>query len=391
MSISNNTSLSTQYATARAVFYTQEAIALIFSTLLVLALRSAPTTANFTDPNTKAKSAFRLVLFGIGLADLLQTSSLVPYLVGGFGGCAVGAAIASTGELLSSVLTMCLSFEGYLIISKGIRDGEKKRATFYISFSIIYVSIIQFITGSFWGFGAPKGTIEGHWMWCGTQSKTLLSEMVSFYATLIIVFVVCLICYLQNEYKLRQMLKLQGMNNRIRKTLNRSRMKFLLFPLIFVVSWLPTGIHRILLSVSPQIQDQNSLTHWLLLYIAGISAEGLPIWNALFFGWFNPEAREALRSLCIFKSKNANDDEEEEGKDSWTNAVDTDHHRSRLLDDESGGEETFYLEYDQRTRTDSFQYSDLGDLPPEFVYMKPEHDGDSVGSNDDSLLRREWN
>ena len=36
-------------------------------------------------------------------------------------------------------------------------------------------------------------------MWCGTQSKTLLSEMVSFYATLIIVFVVCLICYLQNE------------------------------------------------------------------------------------------------------------------------------------------------------------------------------------------------
>ena len=364
MSISNNTSLSTQYATARAVFYTQEAIALIFSTLLVLALRSAPTTANFTDPNTKAKSAFRLVLFGIGLADLLQTSSLVPYLVGGFSGCAVGAAIASTGELLSSVLTMCLSFEGYLIISKGIRDGEKKRATFYISFSIIYVSIIQFITGSFWGFGAPKGTIEGHWMWCGTQSKTLLSEMVSFYATLIIVFVVCLICYLQNEYKLRQMVKLQGMNERIRKTF---------------------------LSVSPQIQDQNSLTHWLLLYIAGISAEGLPIWNALFFGWFNPEAREALRSLCIFKSKNANDDEEEEGKDSWTNAVDTDHHRSRLLDDESGGEETFYLEYDQRTRTDSFQYSDLGDLPPEFVYMKPEHDGDSVGSNDDSLLRREWN
>jgi hypothetical protein len=382
MTIDNRTTVpeSPQFATARVVYYAEEAIALIFALLLVIALRTAPTVESFRNENTKAKAAFRVCLFSIGLSDMLQSSAVFAYvIVGGFGGCELGAILASTGELMSSVLTACLSFEGYLIISQGVRTGEKIRAFIYITFSILVVLTIQLVTGIVWKFGAPPNTPEGNWAWCHLQTQTPASEIISFYGVLIIAIIICSICYLRNELKLRKMLQIQGMNDAIRRTLNRSRLKFLLFPLIFVLSWLPTGIHRIILLSVKDTNTLNDTFHWLLLYVSFVTAGAIPIWNAIFFGWFNPEAREALCSLCRRRSQNRND---------WR---DGDTRECGLLDDSVNGNgngngrdtETETEDHYMRYSFGMYGEDELGDLPPEFVYMNSTRNGIYPGDDED--------
>ena len=296
-----NTSSSTvsqEFATAKVIFYTSQTISLVFATVLVVALRSSLTRSSFTDNKTRAKAAFRLVLFFVGIGDMVQTSSVVPYIFDPpHNGCHVAAVVSSTGVLMSSILTACLSFEGFLLVSKGVRDGEKFRAAAYLTCTAVAVLVIQVITGITWGFGASSSEQEqGNYMWCHLEHKTFAAEMFSFYGPLSCCFLVCLVGYLSMDCKLKHMLRVQGMNDAIRRTLNRSRMKFLLFPLIFVCSWLPTGIHRIVISNTP-VNQQTSTFGWFLLYFSGLTAESLPIWNAVFFCFFNPEARVSLQSF----------------------------------------------------------------------------------------------
>ena len=149
------------FDTARVVFYSVNFVAFIFATLLVCALRDAPSKKNFQNEGTRAKAAFRLVLFAVGLGDMIQTASVVPYIVDYYtlvntNGCAVAAAMSSTGILLSALFTACLSFEGFLIVSRGYRDGEKARAVAYVVLTMVCVLGIQTTSGLYWGFGASQ-------------------------------------------------------------------------------------------------------------------------------------------------------------------------------------------------------------------------------------------
>ena len=141
---SNTSTHDPRYATARAVYYPLLIVGLVFSTLLALALRTAPTKKSFTHQSSQAKAAFRLVLWGVALADMCHCLSVIPYLFAVWtpsesntaalrSALEVAAVLSSTGILLSSALTACLAIEGYLIVSRGIRDGEQKRAVLYIS------------------------------------------------------------------------------------------------------------------------------------------------------------------------------------------------------------------------------------------------------------------
>jgi hypothetical protein len=377
------------FDTARIVFYSVQFVAFIFATLLVCAVRDAPSFKAFHNEGTRAKAAFRLVLFAVGIGDMIQTASVVPYVVDYYtpqntNGCAVAAAMSSTGILLSALFTACLSFEGFLIVSRGYRDGEKFRAVAYVVFTVVCVVVTQSVSGLYWGFGASQ--TEGKfktYMWCHLKIKTTLSELLSMYVWLILAFVVCLGCYLHMEFKLRDMLRFQGMNEGIRKTLNRSRLKFLMFPLIFVFSWIPTGIHRVVTSST----DQQCYTPacWFLIYFAGLTAEGLPIWNCLFFCVFNSSARESLKALfqnmyccCCCRSndgRNSSNSRFSIGSRESDASVDGWGERSRnglsaILEDSDEEDNSRF-----NANSYSFGLQDGGnwqddddDLPPEFVY-----------------------
>jgi hypothetical protein len=376
----NGTNVKDQYDTARIVFYTQEIISMCFAAILVLALRSAPRIQSFTDERVKAKATFRLVLFFIGIGDMFQTSSVVFYIADYFSsnGCVVAAFISSTGTLISSVFTACLSIEGYLIISKGLRDGERTRAVAYVTFTILFVSTIQILSGLEWGFGAAKTEKSGEYTWCHLQIKNPVSEIVSFYGPISLCFIICLICYFSMECKLRKILKNQGMNDAIRNTLNRSRMKFLAFPLIFVCSWIPTAIHRIVIRPNSPLNTG----HWFLLYFSGLTAEGLPIWNTLFFCFFNPEARESLKTLwcyrcCLGKSGDSNrvnvikdTAEIRNDNDSFGSSEPGWDERQLLgesFTDDNVHDEDISLGFSMNFQDDAHSH-DTDDLPPSFLY-----------------------
>ena len=169
---SNSTSNDAYFQTARAVYYPLLIIGLAFSTLLALALRTAPTKKSFTEHSSKAKAAFRLVLFGVALADICHCLSVVPYLFAVFtmdesrdsaslkSALEAAAVLSSTGILLSSTLTACLAIEGYLIVSKGVRDGEGKRVVVYLATSLTLVGTIQTITATTWGLGPSNNELS---------------------------------------------------------------------------------------------------------------------------------------------------------------------------------------------------------------------------------------
>ena len=311
---SNTSTNDPHFATARAVYYPLLIVGLIFSTLLALALRTAPTKKSFTHHSSKAKAAFRLVLWGVALADMCHCLSVIPYLCAVWtpaesndaaalkSALEVAAVLSSTGILLSSALTACLAIEGYLIVSRGIRDGEQKRAVLYIIISLTIVATIQTITATtFGGLGPSRKELANNtYVWSHLVEKTHESEIFSLYGPILVTFFVCLAGYLNMEYKLRQMLKYQGMNDVIRNTLNRSRAKFLIFPLMYILAWTPTAIFRIMSFNSNIKKDPDSPWNVAMLFIGFIFAEALPIGNALLFGWFNPEARESL--LLLFRT-----------------------------------------------------------------------------------------
>ena len=69
---------SSLYAPARHVFYAESFLALAFSALFVVALRTAGSAASFR--KHKAKGAFRLALLGVALGDFVQSSSVLAYV-----------------------------------------------------------------------------------------------------------------------------------------------------------------------------------------------------------------------------------------------------------------------------------------------------------------------
>ena len=308
---SNTSTNDPRFATARAIYYPLLIVGLIFSTLLALALRTAPTKKSFTHQSSQAKAAFRLVLWGVALADMCHCLSVIPYLCAVWtpsesntaalrSALEVAAVLSSTGILLSSALTACLAIEGYLIVSRGIRDGEQKRAVLYIIISLTIVATIQTITATQWALGPSTQELQNNtYVWSHLVTKNTASEIFSLYGPILVTFFICLAGYLNMEYKLRQMLKYQGMNDVIRKTLNRSRAKFISFPLMYILAWTPTAIFRIMY-LNRANRNPDSPWNVVMLFIGFIFAEALPIGNALLFGWFNPEARESL--LLLFRT-----------------------------------------------------------------------------------------
>lgn len=301
--------LDARFGTARMVFITESIVGSMFSLLLVLLLVSAASASSFRKHRVKA--AFRLAILGIGIGDFVQSSSAFFYLFDLPPGslmrtqeptlaCTLGGAISSTGEVCSALFTACLAFEGYLIVVKGVRTGEKRRAFIYTGCTLFILITLQTLLSIFVGFGnLEKDNQSGHYIWCHLQSRSTASELLSFYLWLIIALVVSLVCYLSMECKLRSMLKMEGINTETKRTIQRSRCKFISFPLIFIVAWLPTGIHRILwVSLQGSEAFENSSSRWVLLYISSMTAGGLPIANAIAFGFLNKEVRSDVDNLC---------------------------------------------------------------------------------------------
>ena len=290
-----------QYTTARHVFYAETFIALVVSTLLVVALRGTCRASSFR--KHKVKGAFRLVLLGIVIGDFLQSSSVLAYVFDLPPGdlrrtsdstlaCTIGSVLSSSGEIASALFTACLAVEGYLIVVKGVRTGERRRAVIYVASVLLILLSVQICTGAKLRFGAAlEDNKYGEYVWCSTEVHTTLGKILSFYLWLILGLSVSLICYVRMEWKLRSMLQVEGIDAATKRTIQRSRCKFFSFPIVFIVAWLPTGIHRIVVS-------QSKRTSWPLLYVAALSAGGLPIMNAIVYMYWNKEERVDLGRFC---------------------------------------------------------------------------------------------
>eukprot|EP00946_MAST-07B_sp_MAST-7B-sp1_P001793 g1793.t1 len=294
-----------RYTTARAVFYAESIVGIFFSSLLVIALHSAASAASFRKHNVKA--AFRLTLLCVAAADLMQSAAVIAYLFDLPPGndmrtqsstlaCVIGAILSSTGEIASTLFTACLAVEGHLIIVKGVRTGERRRAQLYVGLVLLTVTIVQTLTATQLGFGnVPDDNKLGNYVWCHVEIRTTAGELLSFYLWLILGLIVSLVCYVQMECKLRAMLKVEGVDDSTKRTIQRSRCKFFSFPIIFMIAWVPTGIHRLVWSGG---RSQTTVTKWILLYVSALAAGGLPIMNAIAYGYFNQEIRPDVENFC---------------------------------------------------------------------------------------------
>ena len=298
------------YETARWVFYGESMVAALFSIILVISLRSAASARAFHGgPHGEVKAAFRLAMLGVAISDLMQSASVIAYMFDlapgdvkrtreSTLGCTFGAVISSTGEIASTLFTALLAVEGYLIIAKGVRTGAQRRAFWYVCSVVLTVLLVQILVGSIVGFGStPDDNKSGTYVWCHTQKRTPAIEFLSFYLWLGLGFIISLCCYLRMEYKLRSMLKIDGLNPGTRNTIQRSRCKFFAFPIIFMLAWLPTAIHRIVWAFQSDFAEDSS-GRWALLYLASMSAGCLPIMNAIAYGYFNQEVRPDLERFC---------------------------------------------------------------------------------------------
>jgi hypothetical protein len=307
---SNATSAMTEsslYATARHVFYAESFLALAFSALFVVALRTAGSAASFR--KHKAKGAFRLALLGVALGDFVQSSSVLAYVFDlrpndprrtthSTPACALGAVVSSTGEIASALFTACLAVEGYLILVRGVRTGERRRALAYVTSVGLILLSVQAGVGAALGFGNTEpDNKSGNYVWCSTEIRTHAGEVFSFYLWLILALSVSLVCYLRLECKLRSMLKAEGIDDATKRTIQRSRCKFFSFPIIFILAWLPTGVHRVEVWFRKNTEDSTSTSQWVLLYVSALTAGGLPIMNGIMYMYSNKEVREDLERL----------------------------------------------------------------------------------------------
>ena len=305
--------LSRMYATARTVYHATLFIAMAAALTQITTLRGlvrcprASPRAGKTSRSSFAagpKTTYWRLVLAMSFSDLLASTAVFSYLASETThNCLAASVLGSTGELLSGGFTAALAVEAWFLLARGARTGGGRRLA-------VYCSVVAVAVGAIQTYAALKPHFEthtdSHTIWCHLRlhrntggAPSRVGDLVVFYIPALLCFLTCLIFSVCVWAKLWAVSRHPATMVSDRRIMRRAAWRLFLLPLVFLVAWLPTFAHYILVQKQSELVKGPTTGHFAFDYVNFILLVLLPVWNLALLIFLNRDVRGQIRrTLC---------------------------------------------------------------------------------------------
>ena len=243
-----------------------------------------------SDASTSSRTTSRAAVFFCLLSSIAISDSVVGLVTVILEGsldspkkCSVAGGLASSFLLLSSLLMACLAMETKLMIyGKGwganFRDPYKRLQMYLYPSICIVLGVDVVVLLATPGFGSDQENPS----YCHLKDPTIIPEILLFYLWIWLSFIIITACNVANISRIVR----RGGKRELRVVL-----KLAIYPILYMLCWLPSTIHRIL-----SFCGVNDLPAWFIKFYVTLSfLSGIN--NAICFGLSNTIVRDEIRRL----------------------------------------------------------------------------------------------
>ena len=290
--------IDANYDIARQVFHAMLFASIVASLVLGFAVRKVVSRTGYKLAGPKR--AYRLGVLALALSDLVASCAVFDYITPPWDSCLVASILGSTGQLLSCSFTACVSIEAWYLVEHGARTGEMLRFSLYVIFTLAITGAAQLYASQGPRF---EDVLHDNNIWCHLQNKDLWpGEFFAYYLIPLLTWLICLISYGSMCCKLFRISRNPLVREKDRLTFRRAGCRFFTIPVVFMVCWVPTAVHRTFSPTSAAISGDGA-GHWIFLYINTSLLTLLPLFNLIAIAFVNLEVRREIACGVCTKRK----------------------------------------------------------------------------------------